>query len=111
MRPAIRLVGLPSDSNSSFERGPALAPAAIRAALWSDRGNLACENGMDAGMDERAVHARGDISGGEDMGVRGGALMCVHREETGCIRGDATLPHPARRGAAGRGDDAIGGFQ
>lgn len=51
MRPAIRLVGLPSDSNSSFERGPALAPAAIRAALWSDRGNLACENGMEIGHD------------------------------------------------------------
>lgn len=51
MRPAIQLVGLPSDSNSSFERGPAQAPAAIRAALWSDRGNLSCENGMEVGLD------------------------------------------------------------
>lgn len=60
MRPVITLVGLPSDSNSSFERGPALAPAAIRAALWSDRGNLACENGMEVGQDfELADH--GDL--------------------------------------------------
>ncbi len=47
----ITLIGLPSDINSAFERGPALAPAAIRAALWSDRGNLACENGMEIGSD------------------------------------------------------------
>ncbi len=60
MRPTITLVGLPSDSNSSFERGPALAPAAIRAALWSDRGNLACENGMEIGQDFELAD-RGDL--------------------------------------------------
>jgi arginase len=48
---AIRLIGLPTDINSSFERGAAQAPAAIRAALWSDRGNLACENGLELGRD------------------------------------------------------------
>lgn len=48
---AIRLIGLPTDINSSFERGAAQAPAAIRAALWSDRGNLACENGLEIGRD------------------------------------------------------------
>ena len=60
MRPTIALVGLPSDSNSSFERGPALAPAAIRSALWSDRGNLACENGMEVGQDFELTD-RGDL--------------------------------------------------
>ncbi len=49
--PAIDLIGLPSDCNSSFERGPALAPDLIRRALWSDRGNLSCENGMEVGRD------------------------------------------------------------
>ena len=58
--PVIDLIGLPSDSNSSFERGPALAPAAIRAALWSDRGNLACENGMEIGQDFELAD-RGDL--------------------------------------------------
>lgn len=48
---AIRLFGLPTDINSSFERGAARGPAAIRAALWSDRGNLACEAGLEIGRD------------------------------------------------------------
>jgi arginase len=51
MKPVFHLIGLPTDINSSFERGPAAAPAAIRKALWSDRGNLACENGMEVGHD------------------------------------------------------------
>lgn len=49
--PAIRLFGLPTDINSSFERGAAAGPAAIRAALWSDRGNLSSELGPEIGVD------------------------------------------------------------
>jgi arginase len=48
MKPMIALIGLPTDVNSSFERGPASAPSVIREALWSDRGNLACSNGSAA---------------------------------------------------------------
>ena len=48
---SIQLIGLPTDSNSSFARGAALAPAAIRAALWSERGNLSCEDGTEIGTD------------------------------------------------------------
>ena len=51
MPAAIRLFGLPTDINSSFERGAAAGPAAIRAALWSDRGNLACAAGLEIGAD------------------------------------------------------------
>ena len=51
MRPSIHLIGLPTDHNSSFERGPALGPAAIRQALWSERGNMACEGGLEVGPD------------------------------------------------------------
>ena len=58
--PAFHLIGLPTDSNSSFERGPALAPAAIRTALWSERGNLACEDGLELGADFM-VDDRGDL--------------------------------------------------
>jgi arginase len=47
----IALIGLPTDINSSFERGPASAPAAIRAALFSDRGNMSCEDGSEVGVD------------------------------------------------------------
>ena len=45
------LIGLPTDINSSFERGPAAGPAAIRAALFSDRGNMASECGLEIGRD------------------------------------------------------------
>lgn len=45
------LIGLPTDINSSFSRGPAKAPQAIREALASDRGNASAENGLEAGTD------------------------------------------------------------
>ena len=51
MTPVIHLIGLPTDQNSSFERGTALAPPAIRAALWSDRGNLSAQSGEEIGTD------------------------------------------------------------
>lgn len=51
MSPSIHLLGLPTDHNSSFERGSALAPAAIRKALWSDRGNMASESGFEVGTE------------------------------------------------------------
>lgn len=60
MHPAIHLLGLPTDQNSSFERGAALGPAAIRAALWSDRGNLSSESGLEIGSDIELVD-HGDL--------------------------------------------------
>ena len=50
-RGTVRLIGLPTDSHSSFLRGPAAAPSAIRAALWSDHGNAAAECGLELGSD------------------------------------------------------------
>jgi arginase len=63
----IHLIGLPTDSNSSFERGPALAPSVIRDALWSDRGNASCENGMEVGVDFDLVDC-GDLALQENAG-------------------------------------------
>lgn len=63
--PAIRLFGLPTDVNSSFERGAAAGPGAIRAALWSDRGNLASELGLEIGSDI-AFTDDGDLPLSED---------------------------------------------
>lgn len=60
MRPAIHLIGLPTDQNSSFERGAALAPAAIREALWSDRGNMSTLSGLEIGADIHLVD-KGDL--------------------------------------------------
>jgi arginase len=45
------VLGLPLDENSSFIRGPALAPAHIRSALHSGSSNLSTENGLDLGIE------------------------------------------------------------
>jgi agmatinase len=47
----IRLIGLPTDSHSSFLRGAAAGPPAIRAALGSDHSNMASERGLEIGGD------------------------------------------------------------
>jgi arginase len=56
----IHLIGLPTDIHSSYLRGPAKAPAAIRTALWSPHGNPASERGTELG-DEIALVDRGDL--------------------------------------------------
>ncbi|HET6941500.1 MAG TPA: agmatinase family protein [Sphingomicrobium sp.] len=56
----IRLLGLPTDSHSSFLRGPAQAPVAIRAALASPHGNSATERGGELGV-EIALEDFGDL--------------------------------------------------
>jgi arginase len=61
MKSVIAVIGLPTDVNSSFERGPAKAPSAIRDALWSERGNLSCSNGMEIGADI-ALEDHGNLS-------------------------------------------------
>ena len=43
----VKLLGVPYDAHSSFLRGPALAPSAIRAALTCGSGNWCTESGLD----------------------------------------------------------------
>lgn len=43
----LALIGLGTDENSSHMRGPATAPPAIRAALFSGASNLTTEAGLD----------------------------------------------------------------
>ena len=49
--PVVRLIGAPTDCHSSFLRGPAQAPAAIRAMLASEHGNAASESGLEVAID------------------------------------------------------------
>jgi len=63
----VRLIGLPTDSHSSFLRGPAQAPSAIRSALWSDHGNPATEAGLELG-EEIALEDCGDLPLDEGSG-------------------------------------------
>jgi agmatinase len=79
MLPTITLIGLPTDQHSSFLRGPALAPAAIRAALASSHGNSASERGTEIGLDF-LLDDRGDIGLQEDVGdddrIRAAVAAC-----------------------------------
>jgi arginase family enzyme len=43
----VAVVGIPFDENSSFSRGPALAPKRIRKALNSGSANLCAEHGLE----------------------------------------------------------------
>jgi agmatinase len=55
----IALLGLPTDRGSSYLRGAAAAPAAIRAALHCGSSNLYAENGADVGA---ALVDAGDLT-------------------------------------------------
>ncbi len=59
--PTIALIGAPSDCHSSYIRGAAQAPAAIRAALASEHGNNAAECGRELGID-MILDDRGDVT-------------------------------------------------
>src|SRR3546814_2711110 len=81
--PAIRLFGLPTDINSSFERGAAAGPAAIREALWSDRGNMASELGPEIGPEigsDITLTDDGDLPLTEDT-AQDDAMIRRHRSE------------------------------
>jgi arginase len=54
------LIGLPYDASSSYQRGPADAPAVIREALWSPGANTWTELGVDIGADG-AITDAGDL--------------------------------------------------
>ncbi len=51
----VALVGVPSDENSSFLRGPAQAPRQIRQVLYNGSSNLSAENGHDLGQEPRLI--------------------------------------------------------
>lgn len=101
----IRLIGAPSDSNSSFMRGAAGAPPLVRAALWSDSGNPSSELGGTLGEDiivtdmgdlalEETPADDARISAATADAVRAGAVPIV-------IGGDHWVTAPAVAGIAG----------
>ena len=47
MKPAIKVLGVPDDINSSFMRGSSAAPPLIREALYSASSNLFSESGLN----------------------------------------------------------------
>jgi arginase len=57
LQAAVALAGFPTDGNSSYRRGPAKAPSAIRAAMWSEAGNPYTESGIRLRLAENVVDA------------------------------------------------------
>jgi agmatinase len=69
------VVGVPSDENSSFTRGPASAPSRIREALTGGSSNMFSENETDLDAEPRFV----DIG---DLQLKGGKAAFQQIEET-----------------------------
>ena len=100
----VRLIGLPTDSHSSFLRGPAAAPPLIRAALHSDHGNMATEGGLEVGSDIQIDDA-GDLAldeSGEDPERIANAARTAARDGVVPIflGGDHMVTHPVIAGLA-----------
>lgn len=92
------LIGLPYDASSSFLRGPAKGPAAIRDALHSPAGNLWTEGGIDLGV-PGALEDRGDLSLPPTEAVRaliesGIAAILADRRRPLALGGDHSVSYP-----------------
>lgn len=105
----VALTGIPFDANSSFRRGPARAPAAVRKALFSAAGNHFSERGecvLDAGWFKDAGDLRVPPSaasrGSMDLIERHAAALLATDHCVLAIGGDHSVSHPLLRAAAAR---------
>lgn len=74
----VAIVGVPSDENSSFLRGPAQAPGQIRQVLHSGSSNMCAENGHNLAQEPRLLDV-GDMPLGHDTWqVDGSPLISGH---------------------------------
>lgn len=102
----IHLIGLPTDVNSSYLRGPAKAPAHIRAMLFSPHGNPASERGSEMGLDFELVD-RGDLTLSESSSDDAIITEAVAAALTGgaipiCLGGDHAVTYPVLKAIAAR---------
>jgi arginase len=92
------LLGIPFDANSSFLRGPGLAPAAIREALRSDASNSWAESGVDIAS---AYTDAGDLrlhEGFEFSAIEGAVADILNQGRTPlCLGGDHSITYAILR--------------
>lgn len=97
----LALVGVPSDANSSYLRGAAEAPDAIRRALHSESANQFTEQGVDLAA-EGVLFDAGDLSVGDDgqdfQAIERGIAELVPRARVIAMGGDHAVTHPIIRG-------------
>jgi agmatinase len=105
----VGVLGIPFDANSSFRRGPARAPAAIRRALDSESGNTYSERGVRVWPSEFVVD-HGDLKVPQRAGVRA-PLDVIQRGVTRALTitprmlllgGDHAVTYPVVRALAQR---------
>jgi arginase len=104
IRKTVRLIGLPTDVNSSFLRGPAKGPQAIRAALSSDHTEGSAEIGRVYGQDVRWIDG-GDVALCEDDSdpgrIEAAVTQAIAAEEMPlCLGGDHSITFPVVRAVA-----------
>jgi agmatinase len=83
---SVVLVGIPSDENSSFMYGAALAPSRIREALCSGETNLSAEDGTDLGQESRWIDL-GDL----ELGSGKAAFDQIESAIAGLLARDARV--------------------
>lgn len=98
MIPRIRLMGLPTDRNSSFLRGPAQAPSLIRAQLFSEMSNMATEAGLEMAEDF-LVDDAGNLpltEGADDDAIIEAAVTAALEADCRplCLGGDHSVTYP-----------------
>jgi agmatinase len=107
----VSLLGVPWDASSSFLRGAALAPAAIREALWSPSSNAYTELGTDLGAarDAGRFADAGDVESSasandmvERVRVAAGRLVAQGRSLL-ALGGDHSVTYPLVRAHAEQG--------
>ncbi len=102
MKGTVHLLGVPNDANSSFLKGTAGAPPAIRQALHSPSSNLSTESGLDLGEElasgERLRDA-GDLPPGVPFPAIEEAVAEIleHGERVLALGGDHAIAYPILR--------------
>jgi agmatinase len=107
--PIVGVLGIPFDANSSFRRGPARAPAAIRRAMSSEAGNPWSERGVRVWPDA-TVADHGDLKiapraaarGPIDAIERGVARALAITPRLLLLGGDHAVSYPVVRAVAQR---------
>lgn len=103
--PHVNLLGLPTDQHSSFLRGAAEAPQAIRSALNSAHGNQASERGLEIGADF-AMKDWGDapvLEGPDDDDIIRKAIgRMVSDGPFIALGGDHSITYPIMQAVTGR---------
>ena len=105
---SVAVIGAPSDENSTFLRGPALAPSRIREALHSGSSNLCTENEHNLGAEPRFR----DVG---DLERDSGTIAFEHIEKVVAsllerdvhvlvLGGDHAITYPVVRAVAGKYD-------